>query len=85
MLGPKSKRSVRAAAVSARAEQEASEHAAEVARARYDAGTATHLELLEAERDAFAAEVSRVQAEADLAYARFALHLAAGHLDGVRR
>ncbi|HEX4475123.1 MAG TPA: TolC family protein [Polyangiaceae bacterium] len=64
--------------VAARAQEDASHHAADVAKARYLAGTATQLDLVEAERDAFSAEVSRVQTEADLAYARFALRVAAG-------
>jgi outer membrane protein TolC len=74
----------RARVVAARAEEMASRAAADVARARYEAGTATHLELLEAERDDFSAEVSRVQTEADLAYTRFALRIAAGRAEEIR-
>jgi outer membrane protein TolC len=63
---------------SARAELEASARAAELARDRYAVGAATQLDLLQAQRDAFAAEVARVQADADLANARAQLRIAAG-------
>jgi len=63
---------------SARAGQEAATHAAEQARSRYRAGTVTQLELLQAQRDAFAADVTRIQADADLVNARAQLRLAAG-------
>jgi outer membrane protein TolC len=52
---------------------DASRRAAEDARARYEVGVASQLELVQAERDLFAAEVSRVQALADLAVARATL------------
>src|SRR2546425_1125719 len=55
---------------SARARKEAAFHAAEQARERYRAGTITQLDLLQAQRDAFNAEVSRIQADADLINAR---------------
>ncbi len=64
------------------AQQQASQSAADVARVRYNAGTATHLELLQAERDAFAAQVASVQASADLELARFLLRLRAGRIVG---
>jgi outer membrane protein TolC len=52
---------------------DASRRAAEDARARYEVGVASQLELVQAERDLFAAEVSLVQALADLAVARATL------------
>lgn len=64
------------------AQQQASQAAADVARVRYNAGTATHLELLQAERDAFAAQVAYVQVSADLEMARFLLRLRAGRPTG---
>ncbi len=64
---------------SARAGRDASVHAAEQARVQYQAGTATQLDLLTAERDAFRAEVTRIQDDANLLNARAQLRLAAGH------
>src|SRR4051812_6058117 len=49
---------------SARAGREAAFHASAQAKDRYQAGTITQLELLQAQRDAFTAEVSRIQADA---------------------
>ncbi len=63
---------------SARVGREAAAHAAQQARERYQAGTATQLELLQAQRDAFGADVSRIQADADLVNARAQLRLSAG-------
>jgi outer membrane protein TolC len=63
---------------SARAQQQASGHASELAQVRYEAGRATELEMLRAQDDAFAADVARIQADADLANARLQLRLAAG-------
>ena len=62
----------------ARAEALASTAAVERARERYREGASTHFELVQAERDAYSAEVSRIQADADVAYARVALRLNAG-------
>jgi outer membrane protein len=62
----------------ARAERDSSALAADIARQRYEAGTANYLDVQTAQRDDFAAKVALVQASADLAYARVALHLAAG-------
>jgi len=59
----------------ARAEALASTAAVERARERYREGAGTHFELVQAERDAYGAEVSRIQADADLSYARIALRL----------
>ncbi len=75
-------RSQRVRVSAALAQQRASQQAADVARVRYTAGTATHLELLQAERDAFAAQVAYVQACADLELARFLLRLRAGRALG---
>jgi outer membrane protein TolC len=63
---------------SARAGQEAAQHAAQQAHDRYEAGTITQLDLLTAQRDAFSADVTRIQADADLVNARAQLRLAAG-------
>jgi outer membrane protein TolC len=63
---------------SARAQVAAADLAAGVASERYQAGTGTQLEVVQAERDLLSAEAARIQAEADLAGARAALRLAAG-------
>ena len=63
---------------SARVGRAAAAHAALQAHDRYQAGTITQLDLLQAQRDAFAAEVARIQADADLVNARAQLRLAAG-------
>ncbi|MEZ4301790.1 MAG: TolC family protein [Polyangiaceae bacterium] len=69
----------------ARAQVKAARHAAEVARDRYALGAGTQLDVLQADRDAFQAEVSRIQADADLGFARVALRLAAGRsIDSVK-
>jgi len=68
--------------IAARAQHDSTALATNIARQRYEAGTATYLDVLTAARDDFAAKVAQIQASADLAYARVALHLAAGrHLD----
>jgi len=61
-----------------RAQLEASKLAAQLARDRYQAGTATFLDLVIAERDVLSAEVERIRADADLSHARIALRLYAG-------
>jgi len=63
---------------SARAQQQASSHASELAQVRYEAGRATEIEMLRSQDDAFMADVARIQADADLANARLQLRLAAG-------
>jgi outer membrane protein TolC len=63
---------------SARAQEAVSARAAEIARARYHSGVATQLDMIQADRDAFAAEAGRVQSDADLLNARLQLRLAAG-------
>lgn len=72
---------VRAALTKARAarvERETSTLALGLARERYAAGAGLYLEVTQAERDALAAEISRIQADADLALARVSLRIAAG-------
>jgi outer membrane protein TolC len=63
---------------SARAEVVTANRAADLARERYLAGAATQLDVTQAQRDLFLAEASRVQADADLAFARASLRIAAG-------
>jgi outer membrane protein TolC len=62
----------------ARAQLEATAETARLAHERYAQGRATQLEVVQADRDTFAAEVARIQADADLAYARQLLRSAAG-------
>ncbi|MFL5308207.1 MAG: TolC family protein [Polyangia bacterium] len=63
---------------SARNQAAVSARAAEVARTRYRSGVGTQLELIQADRDAFAAQAGRIQADADLLNARAQLRLLAG-------
>jgi outer membrane protein TolC len=63
---------------SARARAAVSARAAEIARARYRTGVATQLDMIQADRDAFAAEAERIQADANLLNARIQLRLASG-------
>jgi outer membrane protein TolC len=58
--------------------------AASLAEDRYASGVATQLDVLQARQDAFAADVARIQADADLAYARLALRLDAGRLTAAK-
>jgi outer membrane protein len=62
----------------ARAQSAAAERAAELSTDRYNAGVATQLDVTQAQRDAFLATAARIQADADLAFARASLRLAAG-------
>ena len=62
----------------ARSSLDASRAALSVARENYSSGKATFLEVVQAERDAFSAEVTDIQALADLASARAILRLSAG-------
>jgi len=57
---------------------EAAQRAAQVAKDRYGAGAATQLEVIQAERDLFSAEVGQIQARTEAASARAALRLSAG-------
>ncbi len=63
---------------SARAQVDATKLAASLAEDRYQNGVATQLDVLQARQDAFAADVARIQADADLAYARTALRMDSG-------
>jgi outer membrane protein TolC len=62
----------------ARAQIDASKLAADLARDRYSVGAATQLEVVQAQQDAFRAEVARIQADTDLAYARATLRASSG-------
>ncbi|HVY38552.1 MAG TPA: TolC family protein [Polyangia bacterium] len=63
---------------SARNQAAVSARAAEVARTRYRAGAGTQLELIQADRDAFAAQAGLIQADADLLNSRAQLRLLSG-------
>jgi outer membrane protein TolC len=63
---------------SARVAAEVSGRASKLAFERYQAGAATQLDLLQAQRDAFGADAARIQADADLVNSRVQLRLAAG-------
>jgi outer membrane protein TolC len=67
---------------SARAQVASTKLAASLAEDRYTNGVATQLDVLQARQDAFAADVTRIQADADLAYARTALRIDSGRLSG---
>jgi outer membrane protein len=67
-----------AQARSARAQVGATQLAAKLAEQRYENGVATQLDVLGARQDAFEADVVRIQADADLAYARVALRIDSG-------
>lgn len=77
-------RSLLARVEAARAGTSASERAVQVAHARFDAGTGTALDISNAERDLFAAEVAEIQAEADLLLQRALLRLRTGVALGAR-
>jgi outer membrane protein TolC len=63
---------------SARVQAEVSAQAANLALDRYKVGDGTQLDLLQAQRDSFAADAGRIQADADLVNARAQLRIAAG-------
>ncbi|WP_242343005.1 TolC family protein [Anaeromyxobacter terrae] len=63
---------------SARVQAEVGTRAADLALERYQAGAATQLDLLQAQRDAFSADAARIQADADLVNSRAQLRVAAG-------
>jgi outer membrane protein TolC len=63
---------------STRAQADAALRAEELALARYQSGALTQLDVTQAQRDAFQAQASRIQADADLLYSRVVLRLAAG-------
>ena len=64
----------------ARVQVGAARLAAELARDRYGVGAATQLDVIRAQEDAFRADVTRIQADTELAYARAALRASAGQL-----
>jgi outer membrane protein TolC len=63
---------------SARAQADAALRAERLAFSRYQAGALTQLDVTQAQRDAFQAQAARIQADADLAYSRVVLRIAAG-------
>ena len=63
---------------SARVGAEVSARASQLALERYQAGVATQLDLLQAQRDAFSADAARIQADADLVNSRAQLRIATG-------
>lgn len=71
-------RTQRARSAASRAALAASQRAAEDARARFETGAATQLDVIQAERDLFAAEVATIQAIADLRVARLLLRIRSG-------
>lgn len=64
--------------VAAQAQVQAAARAAQVARDRYAAGASTQVDVIQAERDLFSAEVGQIQARTELASARASLHISAG-------
>jgi outer membrane protein TolC len=62
----------------ARAQLVANEAALRIAQDRYAIGASTQLDVMQAQRDAFAADVARIQADLDLAQTRALLRLASG-------
>lgn len=62
----------------AQAQVEAARRAADVAKERYTVGAATQIDVIQAERDLFAAEVGHVQARTELASSHVALRISAG-------
>lgn len=61
----------------AKAQVEAAQRAAQVSRDRYAVGSATQLEVIQAERDLFTSELGQIQARTELATARASLRLSA--------
>ena len=59
----------------ARAQVEAAQRATQVAKDRYAAGASTQVDVIQAERDVFSAEVSQIQARTELATARASLRI----------
>lgn len=64
--------------VAAAAQVQAAQRASQVSRDRYDVGAATQVDVIQAERDLFSAEVGQIQARTELASARVALRISAG-------
>lgn len=61
----------------AKAQVAAAERAAQVARDRYAVGSATQVDVIQAERDLFTAELGQIQGRTELATARASLRLSA--------
>lgn len=61
----------------AKAQVDAAQRATQVAKDRYAAGAATQVDVIQAERDVFGAEVSQIQARTELATARASLRISA--------
>lgn len=62
----------------AEAQVQAASRAAQVARDRYNAGAATQVDVIQAERDLFTSEFGLIQARFDLATARASLRISSG-------
>jgi len=62
----------------AEAQVQAAGRARTVAATRYEVGATTQIDLIQADRDLFGAEVQHIQAKSDLASARVAVKLSAG-------
>ncbi len=67
-----------AKSTAARAQAEAARHAAELSLDRYQAGALTQLDVTQSQRELFQAQAARIQADADLAFARIVLRVVAG-------
>lgn len=74
-------RSLRVRAAAARGARDALQRADDDAHARYEAGAATQLEVITADRDLLQAQVASIQADADLGTARHTLRIRAGMED----
>ncbi len=62
---------------SAKSQVEAATRAAKIARDRYDAGAATQIDVIQAERDLFGSEVNLIQARTELASSHVSLRVSA--------
>ncbi len=62
----------------AQAQVQAATRAAQVARDRYAVGAATQVDVIQAERDVFTAELGQIQAKTELATARTSVRISAG-------
>lgn len=60
------------------AQVQAATRAAQIARDRYAVGAATQVDVIQAERDTFGAELGQIQAKTELATARASLRISAG-------
>lgn len=62
----------------AEAQVEAARRASQVAKDRYNAGASTQIEVIQADRDLFIAEVNHIQSRAELASSHVSLRMSAG-------